>query len=208
MSEFAFPFPVLVCDTGGTNVRFALVSEPGGRLGDIVHLHTGDYPGLAEAIEAAIPKLGTRPRSMVACGAGPVAGRTLKLTNAPWVMDGPEAARRTGLEQGLLLNDFEAQALSLADHSGDLGTAHRHAEVRGRGPPSDLGAGHRARRRRAGRGGWTLCRGVIGGVPYRFRARSRRRNTRYGRISNARTDASPARASFPARDWPGFIARG
>ena len=113
MTKFAFPFPALVCDTGGTNVRFALVSEPGGRLGDIVHLHTGDYPGLAEAIEAAVPKLGTRPRSIIACGAGPVAGRTLKLTNAPWVMDGPEAARRTGLSQGLLLNDFEAQALSL-----------------------------------------------------------------------------------------------
>jgi glucokinase len=113
MTAFAFPFPALVCDTGGTNVRFALVSEPGARLSDIVHLHTGDYPGLAEAIEAAVPKLGARPRSAIACGAGPVVGRTLKLTNAPWVMDGPEAARRTGLSQGLLLNDFEAQALSL-----------------------------------------------------------------------------------------------
>jgi glucokinase len=113
MTNFAFPFPALVCDTGGTNVRFALVSEPGARLGDIVHLHTGDYPGLAEAIEAAVPKLGARPLSVIACGAGPVVGRTLKLTNAPWVMDGPEAARRTNLKQGLLLNDFEAQALSL-----------------------------------------------------------------------------------------------
>jgi glucokinase len=113
MSDFAFPFPALVCDTGGTNVRFALVTEPGAPLGEVVHLQTGDYPGLPEAIEAAIPKLGTRPLSMVACGAGPVDGRTLKLTNAPWVMDGPEAARRTGLKQGLLLNDFEAQALSL-----------------------------------------------------------------------------------------------
>ena len=113
MTAFAFPFPALVCDTGGTNVRFALVSEPGARLSDIVHLHTGDYPGLAEAIEAAVPKLGARPRSAIACGAGPVVGRTLKLTNAPWVIDGPEAARRTGLSQGLLLNDFEAQALSL-----------------------------------------------------------------------------------------------
>jgi glucokinase len=113
MSEFAFRFPALVCDTGGTNVRFALVGEPGARLSDIVHLRTGDYPGLAEAIEAAVPKLGTRPRSAIACGAGPVVGRTLKLTNAPWVMDGPEAARRVGLNQGLLLNDFEAQALSL-----------------------------------------------------------------------------------------------
>ncbi len=113
MTEFAFPFPALVCDTGGTNVRFALVNEPGARLSEIVHLHTGNYSGLAEAIEAAVPKLGARPRSVIACGAGPVVGRTLKLTNAPWVMDGPEAARRTGLAQGLLLNDFEAQALSL-----------------------------------------------------------------------------------------------
>jgi len=113
MTEFAFPFPVLVCDTGGTNVRFALVGEPGGELSTILHLRTGNYPGLAEAIEAAVSKLGTRPQSVIACGAGPVVGRTLKLTNAPWVMDGPEAARRTGLAQGLLLNDFEAQALSL-----------------------------------------------------------------------------------------------
>ena len=28
-------------------------------------------------------------------------------------MDGPETARRLGLAQGLLFNDFEAQALSL-----------------------------------------------------------------------------------------------
>jgi glucokinase len=113
MSQFAFPFPGLVCDTGGTNVRFARTKEPGASLGEVVHLRTGDYPGLAEAIEAAAPKLGARPQSMIACGAGPIVGRTLKLTNAPWVMDGPEAARRTGLKQGLLLNDFEAQALSL-----------------------------------------------------------------------------------------------
>src|SRR5271165_6407971 len=113
MTDFAFPFPVLVCDTGGTNVRFALSPEPGAPLRPIVHLITDDYPGLPEAIEAAAPKVGARPRSMIVCGAGPVVGRRLKLTNAPWVMDGPESARRAGLAQGLLLNDFEAQALSL-----------------------------------------------------------------------------------------------
>jgi glucokinase len=113
MSDFALPFPVLVCDTGGTNVRFALQPEPGAPLGPVVHLITDDYPGLPEAIEAAAPKLGARPRSAIACGAGPVVGRTLKLTNAPWVMDGSETARHAGLSQGLLLNDFEAQALSL-----------------------------------------------------------------------------------------------
>jgi glucokinase len=113
MTEFVFPFPVLVCDTGGTNVRFALVGDPGVRLSKVIHLRTGDYPGLPEGIEAAVPALGAKPRSVIACGAGPVVGRTLKLTNAPWVMDGPQTAQRAGLGQGLLLNDFEAQALSL-----------------------------------------------------------------------------------------------
>jgi glucokinase len=145
MSEFAFPFPVLVCDTGGTNVRFALAKEPGGPLSDIVHLRTGDYPGLPEAIEAARPKFESQPHSAIACGAGPVAGRTLKLTNALWVMDGPETARRTGLKQGLLLNDFEAQALSLpaipegwARSIGALGFGAKGPEVI-LGPGTGLG---------------------------------------------------------------------
>ena len=165
MTNFAFPFPALVCDTGGTNVRFALVSEPGGRLSDIVHLHTGDYPGLAQAIEAAVPRLGTRPRSIIACGAGPVVGRTLKLTNAPWVMDGPEAARRTGLDQGLLLNDFEAQALSLPTIPEGWERRIGPLKFGSEGPQVILGPGHRARRRRAGRGGRTLHSRVVGGLP-------------------------------------------
>ncbi len=113
MSANIFPFPIFVCDTGGTNVRFALQNAPDATLGAPVHLKTWEYPGLAEAAEAAAGKLGVRPRSVIACGAGPVDGRKLKLTNAPWLMDGPAVARRLGLDQGLLLNDFEAQALSL-----------------------------------------------------------------------------------------------
>ena len=113
MSDFSFPFPVLVADVGGTNVRFAMQGAPDAPLSQVTHLKTWDYPGLVEAIEAAIPRLGATPRSVIACGAGPVVDRKLKLTNAPWVMDGADAARRLGLGQGLLLNDFEAQALSL-----------------------------------------------------------------------------------------------
>jgi glucokinase len=113
MSASEFPFPVMVCDVGGTNVRFACREAADAPLGRVVHLRTWDYPGLAEAIEAANAELGARPRSVIACGAGPVVGRTLKLSNAPWLMDGPEIARRLGLATGLLLNDFEAQALSL-----------------------------------------------------------------------------------------------
>jgi glucokinase len=113
MSATTFPFPIFVCDTGGTNVRFALKKAPDAPLGEPVHLRTWDYPGLGEAVEAAAKQLGARPRSVIACGAGPVDGRKLKLTNAPWLMDGPAVAKSVGLDQGLLLNDFEAQALSL-----------------------------------------------------------------------------------------------
>jgi glucokinase len=113
MSATQFPFPIFVCDTGGTNVRFALKGAPDAPLGEAVHLKTHEYPGLAEATEAAAAQLGDRPRSVIACGAGPVDRRTLKLTNAPWLMDGPKVAQAVGLDQGLLLNDFEAQALSL-----------------------------------------------------------------------------------------------
>jgi glucokinase len=141
MSDLLFPFPALVCDTGGTNVRFAIQAEPGAPLGEIVHLFTDDYPGLPEAIEAAIPKLASHPRSMIVCGAGPVVGRTLKLTNAPWVMDGPETARRAGLSQGLLLNDFEAQALSLPAIAPEWTRPIGALPFKGKGPHVILGPG-------------------------------------------------------------------
>ena len=35
------------------------------------------------------------------------------MTNADWLIDGGEVAAKAGLDQGLLLNDFEAQAFSL-----------------------------------------------------------------------------------------------
>ncbi len=147
MSEFAFPFPVLVCDIGGTNVRFSLRGTPEGELSQVVHLKTWDFPGLVEAIEAATAKLGVRPRSVIACGAGPVEGRALKLTNAPWRIEGPEVAERLALGQGLLLNDFEAQALSLptipeawARRIGPLAFGARGPQVI-LGPGTGLGVG-------------------------------------------------------------------
>ena len=108
-----FPFPVLVTDIGGTNARFAVQAAPGGALDIVARLRTHDFAGLAEALKKAVAELPVKPRSVIACGAGPVDGRRLKLTNAPWLIDGPAVGKDAGLAQGLLLNDFEAQALSL-----------------------------------------------------------------------------------------------
>jgi glucokinase len=136
-----FPFPVFVCDTGGTNVRFAVKSAPDAPLGAPVHLKTHDYPGLAEAIGAAEQKLGAKPRSVIACGAGPVDGRKLKLTNAPWLMDGQQVAAAAGLDQGLLLNDFEAQALSLPTLTEQWSKPIGPVRAFGGGPQVILGPG-------------------------------------------------------------------
>jgi len=141
MPDFVFPFPVLVADIGGTNVRFALQREPGGALEAPVHRKTWDYPGLAEAVEAAVGELAARPATLIACGAGPVVGRTLKLTNAPWLIDGPQVARQLGLGQGLLFNDFEAQALSLPSIPEGWARRIGPLEFGARGPQVILGPG-------------------------------------------------------------------
>jgi glucokinase len=109
-----FPFPVLLSDIGGTNVRFALAKAPGAALEPGPHLKTADHPSLEAAIEAARGAFSAEPRSMIACAAGPVHGCKVTMTNAAWKIDGSAVAAAAKLDQGLLLNDFEAQALSLA----------------------------------------------------------------------------------------------
>ena len=110
----SFAFPVLVCDIGGTNARFSLKETPQSALAEPVHVHTGDYPGLGEAIAAILPKLAARPRAAIACGAGPIVDGKLKLSNADLASStGARSREKLNLGAGLLLNDFEAQALSL-----------------------------------------------------------------------------------------------
>jgi glucokinase len=108
-----FPFPLLVCDIGGTNMRFSHVEQPGQAPRLVESLATAAWPGLAEAAAHVVQIHGLDIRSFVACGAGPVTGRSLHLTNAAWAIDGPALAARLRLQQGLLLNDFEALAFTL-----------------------------------------------------------------------------------------------
>jgi glucokinase len=108
-----FPYPVLLCDTGGTNARFSLVPAKGGRPKNGLVLKTQNFPAFEDALSAAVESLNAKPRSLIVCAAGPVDRRAVRLTNAAWTIDGAEIAVKAGLDQGLLLNDFEAQAFSL-----------------------------------------------------------------------------------------------
>ena len=114
-----FPYPRLLADIGGTNARFAIIAETGSGPSPTRRLDTGsgdDFAGtVMRAIETgAFP----RPKSLLLAVAGPVRERRVTLTNARasgqrLVIDGPALADKLGLAQGILLNDFEALALTL-----------------------------------------------------------------------------------------------
>ena len=141
------PFPVLVGDIGGTNARFAIISEAGAEPSRPVHRATHDFASLQAAIADVLPSFPDHPRSVIACAAGPVEGRKVEMTNAQWSIDGAHVAREVGLEQGILLNDFEAQALTIpvikdgwVHRIGDACENDRGAQVV-LGPGTGLGAG-------------------------------------------------------------------
>ena len=141
-----FPFPVLVGDIGGTNARFALLTEPGATPSQPQHRGTHDFPSLEAAIADAIPHMPTHPKSAIVCAAGPVRGRTVTMTNARWQIDGAAVAQALDLAQGLLLNDFEAQALTVpvvqdewVKRIGDVGEPSKGAHLI-LGPGTGLGA--------------------------------------------------------------------
>jgi glucokinase len=136
------PHPLLVADIGGTNARFALAPSPGDPLRLVAKVRTASCPTPQIAISQAIDACGeARPRSIVICAAGPVMGRHARLTNAPWVFEGPAIAAACGLAQGLLLNDFEAAALSLAFATPADLSPIGPAIVPGKGPRVILGPG-------------------------------------------------------------------
>ncbi|MBM3609109.1 MAG: glucokinase, partial [Alphaproteobacteria bacterium] len=108
-----FSYPVLVCDTGGTHMRFAAAMSQSGVPGKPVTLATADFASFESAMAQALAQLKLAPASMIACAAGPGNQHRIKLTNAALILDGPAIAERFELEQGLLLNDLEALALAL-----------------------------------------------------------------------------------------------
>lgn len=143
-----FPHPLLIADIGGTNARFALSDHPGAEPRMLARLKTADFARPALAINAAIAGLPYAPRSAILCVAGPVVDRRCHLTNAAWTIDGPALTTELGFEQGLLLNDFEAQALSLPVHRDawltQIGTLGRSPQDSPRvilGPGTGLGIG-------------------------------------------------------------------
>ena len=107
-------FPVLIGDIGGTNARFEIVSDRLAAPRSFGVVKVADHPSIADAIQRAVlDRTAEWPRSAILAGAGPILEDGLDLTNSHWHIRPPALIAETGVEDVILVNDFEAQAFAL-----------------------------------------------------------------------------------------------
>ncbi|WP_229751049.1 glucokinase [Undibacterium terreum] len=110
----------LVADIGGSNARFGMLDGKGAEIRHVKKLAVADYANPSQAAQAYLDELaasmGTayRPPSKAAFAiATAVTGDRAELTNSPWILSRTEVEAKLKLDSLLVLNDFEALALSL-----------------------------------------------------------------------------------------------
>ncbi len=142
------PYPVLAADIGGTNARFALIESPDQPVKLCGQVSTKAHETIQDAIRAGVLAQGyAAPRSAVLAVAAPISDGRIALTNASWVIEPSALIQDLGLEQVIMLNDFEAQALALPSlGNADLdqiggGQIKANASKFVVGPGTGLGAG-------------------------------------------------------------------
>jgi glucokinase len=112
--------PWLVADVGGTNARFGWVQEPGRGVEHVRTLPVAEHDSLGGAATAYLgalaPLLGLAPavpkRAAMAVATA-VGGDWVDFTNSRWAFSRRQLQQQLGLDTLLVLNDFEALALSL-----------------------------------------------------------------------------------------------
>lgn len=111
----ALKFPILIGDIGGTNARFALLVDAFADPKTFPVVQTADFATLDDAIQASVlDKTSLQPKSAVLAVAGPIDGNEIELTNCNWVVRPREMLKTIGVEEIIVLNDFEAQALAVS----------------------------------------------------------------------------------------------
>jgi glucokinase len=114
------PGPWLLADIGGTNVRFGWLAESGDTVSHVHTLRGIDHPGPGSAARAYLARVAQSlgaayraPRAAAFAVATSVVGDEVAFTNSGWRFSREQTRRDLGLDTLLLLNDFEALALSL-----------------------------------------------------------------------------------------------
>lgn len=126
-TDVAATLPWLVADIGGTNARFGWIDDPADaaehRVREVRTLPVAGHATLAEAASAYLAGLAEAaqadgrdwraPRKAALAVATPITGDVVSFTNSPWTFSRQALQSRLGLQALLVLNDFEALALSL-----------------------------------------------------------------------------------------------
>ena len=109
--------PALIGDIGGTNARLALVAPGDITPHDIINLPCADYPGVIEAIQDYLSRVGATgdnaPREACLAFACPVHAERVKMTNNHWDFLKSEVRETLNLSLFKIVNDFTAQALGV-----------------------------------------------------------------------------------------------
>ncbi len=112
--------PWLLADIGGTNARFGWLDESSTEVVHVRTLPTAGHAGPAEAARAYLAQLAQTlgpayraPRGGAFAVATAVGDDRIAFTNNGWNFSCSATQAQLGLDQLLLLNDFEALALSL-----------------------------------------------------------------------------------------------
>ena len=111
--EDTLPREAIVADIGGTNARFAVADLATLELSRISQVLCAAYPTFTAAFCAYLADLSAPLDHAAIAVAAPVTGEHIHLTNSPWSFAKHELCRTVGLKDVLVLNDFEALALSL-----------------------------------------------------------------------------------------------
>ena len=115
-----WPYPWLLADIGGTNARFGWLASGSAEVTQVATLNAADHAGPAEAARAYLrgleQTLGAAyraPRAGALAVATAVGGDHIALTNSGWEFSRLATRKGLGLDELLVLNDFEALALAL-----------------------------------------------------------------------------------------------
>jgi glucokinase len=147
-------YPWLVADIGGTNARFGWVEDAAVGVRHVATLPVVRHPAPGGAVRAYLAELEAQlgpkyrpPRRAAFAVATSVTGDDVVFTNSHWRFSRPALQAELALDRLLVLNDFEALALSLPRLSAQQlrSATQQQAQPRGTlaviGPGTGLGVG-------------------------------------------------------------------
>jgi glucokinase len=126
---------LLTADIGGTAARFGLVRQGELRPHVVRAMYTADSPSPQAALRQFMSEMGAgmggevKLIGAVIAWAGHIGQGPLRLTNGPWVLDRASLGTELGIDDIVVINDFEAVAEAIA-HLG----ADDLVQVGGEGP--------------------------------------------------------------------------